>query len=120
MVVILAGISRSRLGGGVLSWTAALFLVCGVFYVVHAGVEVAGLGEELYAITALVATLLLAFCMVIIDITTKMLGGSNERSCRGNVFLERLAQFADKFEMVCQNSLGKDIAKNIKVKVLAI
>ena len=78
MVVVLSSISSRRLKGGTLAWLSKIFMVCGIFYVIHAGVEVLGLGEDLYAVSALVATLLLGFCMVILDITTKMLGGSHE------------------------------------------
>lgn len=74
VILVLASITAKRLKGSTLYWTAALFLITGILFVVHAFVEVAGLGEGLYSVTALVATLLLAFTMVIIDITISMLG----------------------------------------------
>lgn len=73
IIVILASTAAVRLKGSTLFWSSALLLGTGILFVAHAGVEVFGLGEELYVVTALVATLLLAFTMVIIDITTKML-----------------------------------------------
>jgi hypothetical protein len=74
VILYLASITAHRLKGSTLYWTAVLFLITGVLFVVHAAVELAGLGEGLYGVTALVATLMLAFTMVIIDITISMLG----------------------------------------------
>lgn len=73
-VLYLGTVAARRLTGSTLFWSALLFLLTGVFFVVHAGVEVAGFGEELYALTALVATLFLLFTMVVIDITVGLLG----------------------------------------------
>ncbi|MEE8168336.1 MAG: hypothetical protein V3T58_05645 [Candidatus Hydrothermarchaeales archaeon] len=74
ITVILASITAKKLKGGTLYWSSLLLLVTGLVFVVHAGIEVAGLGRELYAVTSLVATLLLGFTLVIIDITTQKLG----------------------------------------------
>jgi hypothetical protein len=73
-IMILAGISAKRLKGGTLYWSAAFFFLTGVIFVVRAAIEVLELGSLLYAITGLLMTVILAFTMVIIDITTKMLG----------------------------------------------
>ncbi|MCX9011644.1 MAG: hypothetical protein OIN66_11055 [Candidatus Methanoperedens sp.] len=73
-IFILAGVSAKRLKGGTLYWSAAFFFLTGVIFVIRAAIEVLELGSLLYAISALLMTLLLAFTMVIIDITTKMLG----------------------------------------------
>jgi len=74
IILILLSITTQRLKGSTLFWTSLLFLITGIIYVVHALVEVGGYGEGLYAVTGLIATLLLAFTMVIIDITTRLLG----------------------------------------------
>ena len=74
VVLYLASVSARRLKGSALYWSSVLFMLTGVFYVVHAGVEIFGFGEELYAVTALVATLFLFFTMIIVDITTSLLG----------------------------------------------
>lgn len=73
-ILILAGITAQRTRGSALYWASALLLVTGLVYVAHAAVEVSGLGEGLYGVTALIATILLAFTLVMIDITTQMLG----------------------------------------------
>ena len=74
IILILLSITTQRLKGSTLFWTSVLFLITAIIYVVHALVELSGLGEGLYAVTGLIATLMLAFTMVIIDITTKLLG----------------------------------------------
>jgi hypothetical protein len=73
-IFILAGISAKRLQGGTLYWSAAFFFLTGVIFVIRAAIEVLELGDLLYAASALLMTLLLAFTMVIVDITTKTLG----------------------------------------------
>lgn len=77
IVVILSIISTSRLKGGILAWVSRAFMILALLFVTHAGVEIFGFGEELYAISALVATLMLAFCMVIIDIATQGAGAKS-------------------------------------------
>lgn len=74
VVLYFGTVAARRLRGSTLFWSALLFLLTGVFFVVHAGVEVAGFGEEMYAVTALVATLFLLFTMVVVDITIGLLG----------------------------------------------
>jgi hypothetical protein len=73
-IFLLAGISAKRLKGGTLYWSAAFFFLTGMLFVIRAGIEVFELGDLLYAISALIMTLLLAFTIVIIEITTKNLG----------------------------------------------
>ncbi len=73
-IFILAGISAKRLKGGTLYWSAAFFFLTGIIFVIRAAIEVLELGDLLYATSALLMTLLLAFTMVMIDITTRMLG----------------------------------------------
>ncbi len=73
-VVILSAISLRRLQGGVLAWVAGALLATAVLYVGHAGVETFGFGEELYAETALIATLLLGFSLAVVDLTLRKLG----------------------------------------------
>ena len=77
VVVILSIISTVRLKGGLLAWVSKAFMILALLFVTHAGIEIFGFGKELYAISALVATLVLAFCMVIIDIATEQLGVKN-------------------------------------------
>lgn len=74
LVVALMTVSARRLRGGTLAWVSYAVLVAGVLYAVHAGVEILGLGEDLYAVTALVATLVLSFAVVIVNITLTILG----------------------------------------------
>ncbi len=75
IVIAILSIKSARfLQGGILSWVARAFLVTGILYAVHAGIEVLGLGEELYAVSALVATLLFGFSLIIIGIVAKLLG----------------------------------------------
>ncbi|MEE9594198.1 MAG: hypothetical protein V3V92_02250 [Candidatus Hydrothermarchaeales archaeon] len=73
-IVILASITAKRLRGSTLYWASILFLATGLVFAAHTGVEIAGLDGGVYAVTALVVTLLLAFTLVIIDITTQTLG----------------------------------------------
>ncbi len=74
-IVILAFITAKRLRGSTLYWASTSFLATGLVFAAHAGLEIAGLEEGgVYAVTALVITLLLAFTLVIIDITTQTLG----------------------------------------------
>ncbi len=74
MVIILGTMAYQNLKGGVLAWAPLFLTVTGIVYVVHAGTEVLGYGEGLYAVTGLVATLVLAFTMIIFGITLKLLG----------------------------------------------
>ena len=74
VILYLGGVAARRLRGSTFYWSSVLYLLTGAFFVVHAGVELAGLGEGLYAVTALVATLFLFFTMVIVDITVGLLG----------------------------------------------
>ncbi len=74
IVVYLGVVSARGLRGSTLFWSSVFYLATGAFFVIHAGVEVAGLGEELYAVTALVATIFLMSTMVIVDITIGLLG----------------------------------------------
>lgn len=71
----LMALVAKRLRGGVLFYLSACFVATGLLFVLHAGIEVAGLGEELYAVSALVATVVLFFTVVIADLTHRMLGG---------------------------------------------
>jgi hypothetical protein len=79
VILALASIAAKRLAGSTLFWVSLLFLITGALFVTHASVEFFTIGgeegfEALYGITALVATIVLAFSLIIIDITTKMLG----------------------------------------------
>jgi hypothetical protein len=71
-ILILASISAKRLKGGILFWSAEFFFLTGLIFVIRAAIEVLELGDELYAISALLITLLLAVTMVIIDITVNI------------------------------------------------
>ncbi|SNQ58983.1 hypothetical protein [Candidatus Methanoperedens nitratireducens] len=73
-VKILGSLTRKQLKGSTMYWASTLLFLTAFIYVIHAGVEVAGLGEGLYAVTGLVATILLGFTLVVIDIITQMLG----------------------------------------------
>ncbi len=74
VVAALTVITARRLRGGTLAWVAYALFTAGILFVTHAAVEVLGFGEELYAVTALVATLVLAFAVVIVSITLSVLG----------------------------------------------
>lgn len=73
-ILIMTLVIAHRLKGSILQWCAWLFLVTGLLFATHAWIGVTGLSEDLYALTALIATILLGFTLVIIDITTKVLG----------------------------------------------
>lgn len=62
------------LRGGSLFWVAALFCATGAMYLCHSAVEVFELSDDYKAVAALIATITVAFSLVIIDITNKMLG----------------------------------------------
>ncbi|MBI4312051.1 MAG: hypothetical protein HY681_09750 [Chloroflexi bacterium] len=74
VVAALTLVAARRLRGGTLAWVAYALFAAGLLFVAHAAVEVLGFGEELYAETALVATLVLAFAVVIVNITLSVLG----------------------------------------------
>lgn len=63
-----------RLRGGTLAWVALMLSITGIFYASHAGVEVFGFGEELYAVTAMLAILVWGFTLIICDVTIRLLG----------------------------------------------
>lgn len=74
VVIVLGFMAYQGLKGGVLAWAPLFLTITGIVYVVHAGVEVFGYGEALYAVTGMVATLVLAFTLIIFGITLKLLG----------------------------------------------
>jgi len=77
VVIVLLSISvLKKTKGSVIYWAALLYMFTAIMFVVHALVEVVfGYSDmSLYAVTALIATIMLAFTMIIIDISTRMLG----------------------------------------------
>lgn len=71
---ILGGLTTKQLKGSTFYWASTMLFLTALTFVLHAGVEVAGMGEEFYAVTGLIATLFLGFTLVILDIITQMLG----------------------------------------------
>ena len=77
IIIVLLSISvLKKTKGSVIYWVALLYMFTAIMFVVHALVEVVfGYNDfALYAVTALIATIMLAFTMIIIDISTRMLG----------------------------------------------
>jgi len=75
-ILILLGLVAKKLKGSMLFFLAFCFFLTAILYVAHAMIEVAGLGEGLYAVSALVATVVLFFTVLIADMTNRMLGAA--------------------------------------------
>lgn len=73
-ILIMTLVIAHRLKGSVLQWSIWFFLITGMLYAAHAWIEITHLSEELYGLTALIAILMLGFTLIIIDITTRILG----------------------------------------------
>ena len=52
-------------------WATYLLLISGILFVVHAAIEIGGLGEGLYAVSGLVLTLIMGFTIVLFDINVR-------------------------------------------------
>lgn len=70
----LATVSATRLRGSTMFWAAAVFVFTGLTYAAHAFAGVLGLGNGINAVSAYVAAILLFFLVVVLDISTRLLG----------------------------------------------
>ena len=70
----LACLSASRLRGSTMFWAAAVFVFTGLTYAAHALAATVGLGSGINAMSAYVAAILLFFLIVVLDISTRILG----------------------------------------------
>lgn len=62
---------RSR--GGILVWVIIMLFLTSLMFVTHAAVEVLGLGDDLYAVSGLVASIFMYFLVIVVHMVTKLL-----------------------------------------------
>jgi hypothetical protein len=73
-IVFGANLTAKRLRGSTMFWVAAVFLFTGLTVVAHGLAEILNLGAGTSAVSSYVATILLFFAVVIVDLSTKVLG----------------------------------------------
>jgi len=69
-----AALTASRLRGSTMFWAAAVLVFTGLTYAAHAAAVVAGMGAAMNAMSAYVAAILFFFLVVVLDISTRLLG----------------------------------------------
>jgi uncharacterized membrane protein YtjA (UPF0391 family) len=73
-VVGLATLTATRLRGSTMFWAAAVLVFTGLTYAAHAVVVTAGLGGGIAGVSSYVAAILFFFLVVVLDISTRLLG----------------------------------------------
>lgn len=74
VILTLSTIAATRLRGSPMYWTAISFIFTGIILVIHTAIEVFKFSEEMYALTALLSIIFLAFSVITIGITTNVAG----------------------------------------------